>query len=99
LRNVIERLVIMVPGDLIGSSDLSFLMAPIVGERAPAGAAVQPLFEARDSWERTYIMHALTVHEGNISRTADALGLERSNLYKKMRSLGIAPVREREDQP
>jgi DNA-binding NtrC family response regulator len=35
--------------------------------------------------------------DGNISRTADVLGLERSNLYKKMRALGIAPARDRGD--
>jgi two-component system nitrogen regulation response regulator NtrX len=55
------------------------------------------LFEARDIWERNYILKALSRCEGNISRTAEVLGLERSNLYKKMRSLGIAPGREREE--
>ena len=48
-----------------------------------------PLFEARDAWERDYILTALAAYDGNISRTADALRLERSNLYKKMRGLGI----------
>lgn len=97
LRNVIERLVIMVPGDLIGASDLSFLMPVGADERLPAGVAVRPLFEARDTWERAYIMDALAACDGNISRTADALGLERSHLYKKMKGLGLAPAREREE--
>jgi DNA-binding NtrC family response regulator len=58
---------------------------------------VQPLFEARDAWERAYILEALTTYDGNISKTADGLGLERSNLYKKMRGLGIAPSRDRDE--
>jgi two-component system nitrogen regulation response regulator NtrX len=55
---------------------------------------VQPLFDARDEWERAYILGALSAYGGNISKTAEGLGLERSNLYKKMRGLGIAPPRE-----
>jgi two-component system nitrogen regulation response regulator NtrX len=97
LRNVIERLMIMVPGDVIDATDLSFLMTPVVTERRLQSAPLQPLFEARDAWERSYILRALSSCEGNISRTADALGIERSNLYKKMRGLGIAPAREREE--
>jgi two-component system, NtrC family, nitrogen regulation response regulator NtrX len=96
LRNVIERLIIMVPGDVIDGADLSFLMA-VVTQRMLPNVPVQPLFEARDAWERAYILKTLGECEGNISRTADALALERSNLYKKMRSLGIAPGRERDD--
>jgi two-component system nitrogen regulation response regulator NtrX len=97
LRNVIERLVIMAPGDIIDAADLSFLMAPVVTQRSLPNVPVQPLFEARDAWERAYILKTLGGCEGNISRTADLLGLERSNLYKKMRGLGIAPGREREE--
>jgi two-component system nitrogen regulation response regulator NtrX len=97
LRNVIERLMIMVPGDVILAGDLSFLdvgTGPAHGlDRVP----VAPLFDARDAWERSYILGVLATFDGNISRTAEALGLERSNLYKKMRSLGIGPVRERGD--
>ncbi len=97
LRNVIERLIIMVPGETIEAADLSFLMVPLVSERPLTSAPVQPLFEARDAWERAYVLKALSNCEGNISRTAEALGLERSNLYKKMRALGIAPARDRDD--
>jgi two-component system nitrogen regulation response regulator NtrX len=60
-------------------------------------AQVERLFDARDAWERDYILSALAGFEGNISRTADALGLERSNLYKKMRALGISGGRRDED--
>ena len=50
-----------------------------------------PLHDARDDFERQYILRALAAQQGNISRTADVLGVERSNLYRKMRSFGIAP--------
>jgi len=97
LRNVIERLVIMVPGDVIDAADLSFLMAPVLTPRSLPDVPVQPLFEARDAWERAYILKTLSECDGNISRTAEMLGLERSNLYKKMRGLGVVPGRERDD--
>ncbi len=86
LRNIIERLMIMVPGDVIDAAHLAFLDGITA-----VPTTVAPLFEARDAWERAYILTALAACDGNISRTADALGLERSNLYKKMRGLGIAP--------
>jgi two-component system nitrogen regulation response regulator NtrX len=96
LRNVIERLMIMVPGDLIRVEDLPFTV-PVAEPGAGARPTdVRPLFDARDAWERAYILGALAAFDGNISRTADALGLERSNLYKKMRALGVAP-REKDD--
>jgi two-component system nitrogen regulation response regulator NtrX len=53
-----------------------------------------PLAEARERFERDYILQALAAQHGNISRTADVLGVERSNLYKKMKAFGIAPLRE-----
>jgi two-component system, NtrC family, nitrogen regulation response regulator NtrX len=96
LRNVIERLMIMVPGDTISLSDLTFLDgAPLQAEEADG--PTEPLHEARDRFERDYILRALAAHNGNISRTADALGVERSNLYRKMRAFGITPVRREEE--
>jgi len=97
LRNVIERLMIMVPGDTITVSDLGFLDVSITGTPDTAGAPAVPLHEARDRFEREYILRALAAHNGNISRTADALGVERSNLYRKMRGFGIAPARKEEE--
>jgi two-component system nitrogen regulation response regulator NtrX len=52
------------------------------------------LAEAREAYERQYIMRKLRENEGNISRTAEALKLERSNLYRKMRAYGIAVSKE-----
>jgi two-component system nitrogen regulation response regulator NtrX len=103
LRNVVERLMIMVPGDRISSRDISFLeqSIPTAGAEAPAAvkaSAAAPLHEARDQFERDYILRALAAQQGNISRTAEVLGIERSNLYRKMRGFGIAPSRRGEDE-
>ena len=92
LRNVVERLMIMVPGDTITLADLSFLDGAAV-TAVPVHGQVAPLHEARDRFERDYILRALAAQQGNISRTAEALGVERSNLYRKMRAFGIAPAR------
>jgi two-component system, NtrC family, nitrogen regulation response regulator NtrX len=97
LRNVVERLIIMVPGDVITAGDLSFLDGSVPSPRPPdTTAPMTPLHEARDRFERDYILRALAAHDGNMSRTAESLGVERSNLYKKMRGFGIAPRRDAE---
>jgi two-component system nitrogen regulation response regulator NtrX len=97
LRNVIERLMIMVPGDVITVADLGFLEPAAVVAPDESGAPSLPLHEARERFEREYILRALAAQNGNISRTADALGVERSNLYRKMRAFGIAPARREEE--
>ena len=94
LRNVIERLMIMVPGDTITAQDLAFLGHDDLHERAAAVEPSLPLSEARERFERDYILQALAAQNGNMSRTAEMLGVERSNLYKKMKAFGIAPSRE-----
>ena len=100
LHNVVERLMIMVPGDRISSRDLSFLDQALIADAPPSAppASTAPLHEARDRFERDYILKALAAQQGNISRTADVLGIERSNLYRKMRSFGIASSRRSEDE-
>jgi two-component system nitrogen regulation response regulator NtrX len=100
LRNVIERLMIMVPGDSTSAADLSFLdrnplMRFQVGE---ALAAHLSLHDARDRFERDLILRTLTEQQGNMSRTAEVLGVERSNLYRKMRTFGIAPSKRAETE-
>ena len=98
LRNVVERLMIMVPGDRISSRDLSFLEQGIAASPPTTPAsALAPLHDARDQFERDYILRALAQQHGNISRTAEVLGVERSNLYRKMKGFGIAPARKSED--
>ena len=90
LRNVIERVIIMVGGDTITAQDLGFLGRDGVPERRARGPVV-PLSEARDQFEKDYILQTLAAQQGNMSRTAEVLGVERSNLYKKLRAFGITP--------
>jgi two-component system, NtrC family, nitrogen regulation response regulator NtrX len=97
LRNVIERLMIMVPGDAISAADLGFLnVAPAARVETVEPASRQTLHEARDNFERELILRTLGEQQGNMSRTADVLGVERSNLYRKMKAFGIAPSRRAE---
>jgi two-component system, NtrC family, nitrogen regulation response regulator NtrX len=101
LRNLIERLVIMVPGDHISTADLAFLGRDPseADDTTPADVEpVLPLHEARDRFERDYILRALALQNGNMSRTAEVLGVERSNLYRKMRAFGIAPGKRAEEE-
>jgi len=96
LHNVIERLLIMVHDHTVTGDDVSFIDDGGAAPALPGGATVgppTPLADARDAFERGYILRVLAAQQGNISRTADALGVERSNLYKKMRAFGIAPTR------
>ena len=98
LRNVIERLMIMVPGETIEARDLGFLDQaglPRAVETDKPGDRLT-LHEARDQFERDLILRTLAGQQGNMSRTADVLGVERSNLYRKMKAFGIPPSRRAE---
>jgi two-component system, NtrC family, nitrogen regulation response regulator NtrX len=99
LRNVIERLMIMAPGDAITAADVGFLDQAALppADSAPAAGRLT-LHEARDRFERDLILRTLAEQQGNMSRTAEVLGVERSNLYRKMRAFGIAPSRRIEPE-
>jgi len=90
LRNMVERLVIMVPGDAIGPDDLPPPLRP-KSEPASALGEGKPLKEARDNFERAYILAELRAQDWNMTRTAERLGIERSHLYRKIRAYGITP--------
>src|SRR5881396_3643203 len=89
LRNLVERLVIMSPRDVIGVEDLP---PPVRPKEAVAGdARERSLREARDNFERAYILAELRASEWNMTRTAERLGIERSHLYRKLKSYNITP--------
>jgi len=91
LRNMVERLVIMAPGDVITADDLP---APLRPKEAapPAGEARdRSLKDARDNFERAYILVELRANDGNVTRTAERLGIERSHLYRKLKAYNINP--------
>ena len=81
LKNLIERLMILSPSEEVRPEDLP--------PEFRDGEA-----EARDDFERRYILAALKKYRGNVSRTAEALDLERSNLYRKLKAYGIEVERE-----
>jgi len=96
LRNIMERLVIMTPDGTIEmrhlpASLLEGLPAAALPEAAPADPGT--LAEAREEFERRFILAKYHECGGNMSRTAEALGVERSNLYRKMKGYGILPAR------
>ncbi len=94
LRNVMERMVIMVPQETIQAFDLgpSLRARPGAAAEAPHEPAMEwdgTLREAREQFERQYILHRLGETHWNITRTAERLGIERSNLHRKMKAYGI----------
>ncbi len=90
LRNLMERIVIMNPQTRIDARHI-----PLNPARRnvfmPPAEAFGSLAEVREAAERDYILKKLDEAKGNVTRTAEMLGLERSNLYRKMKTLGIAP--------
>jgi two-component system nitrogen regulation response regulator NtrX len=97
LRNIIERLIIMVPGLALRVQDVLPTIssppqehpAPALSAEGRAGHHHATLRDARAAFEREFISRKLRENEGNVSRTADAIGVERSNLHRKIKALGI----------
>jgi two-component system nitrogen regulation response regulator NtrX len=99
LRNVVERTIIMAPGDRIGRIDLDLLPAEVLGDPGEMGGGTNaimgsPLREARETFEREYLRVQIRRFSGNISRTAHFIGMERSALHRKLKLLGITETRE-----
>ncbi|MFP1645538.1 nitrogen assimilation response regulator NtrX [Pontitalea aquivivens] len=92
LRNVIERILILGEGtDPIEARELPGQDAPAEGGRLVLGGALAtlPLREARELFEREYLLTQINRFGGNISRTANFVGMERSALHRKLKSLGV----------
>ena len=98
LRNVVERTIILAPGDRIGRIDVDLLPAEVLGGNGDgAGASAMmgaPLREARETFEREYLRVQIRRFSGNISRTATFIGMERSALHRKLKLLGITDSRD-----
>jgi two-component system, NtrC family, nitrogen regulation response regulator NtrX len=88
LRNVIERLVIMNP--TVHKIERKHLPPLIHREGGRTATGFSTLHQARAAYERDYILKKLDENHGNVTRAAEVLGLERSHLYRKMKTLGIA---------
>ena len=101
LRNIIERTLIMAPGDRVECIEVDLLPSEVV--EGPGAATMgsssiaimgSPLREARESFEREYLKVQIRRFSGNISRTASFIGMERSALHRKLKALGLADRRE-----
>jgi two-component system nitrogen regulation response regulator NtrX len=90
LRNLMERVVILYPQRRIEARHLS-----LDGARRGVAVKIQEgfgsLHDVKEAAERDYILRKLEETGGNVTRASELLGLERSNLYRKMKALGIAP--------
>jgi len=96
LRNLVDWLLIMAPGGA-GDAIRADMLPPEIGSRAPALLNIDPtadimslpLREARDLFETQYLQAQLLRFGGNISRTAQFVGMERSALHRKLKQLGV----------
>ncbi|MGH7163560.1 MAG: helix-turn-helix domain-containing protein, partial [Planctomycetota bacterium] len=90
LKNVIENLAILAAGPEIGGEDV----ARALGARAPAGQedpyrAARSFDEFKDTAEKEFLIRRLKENNWNVKRTAELLGMQRSNLYKKIEKYGL----------
>jgi two-component system nitrogen regulation response regulator NtrX len=92
LRNTVERVVIMSTKEAIAAQDLP-LLGSLEGVKMPASYNFTSYREGREAYERNYIIRKIAECDGNITRTAEALGIDRSHLYRRMKALGISDKR------
>lgn len=90
LKNIVERLIIMKVGNVVEADDVPlFMKTEPTPEPDLAEDALSSLREAKIAFEKQYIAGKLKEYDGNITRTAEAIGLERSNLHRKIRAYGL----------
>jgi two-component system nitrogen regulation response regulator NtrX len=87
LRNAVERIVIMHERQRVSADDLPELKSE---NEIPTSSFRFPSFkDATDAYQREFISHKLTEADGNVSRAAELMGVDRSHLYRRMKNLGI----------
>ncbi|MES2495070.1 MAG: sigma-54 dependent transcriptional regulator [Pseudomonadota bacterium] len=101
LRNIVERTIILAPGERLGRIELDMLPPEVLNDQArlaPGEAARSimgtPLREARETFEREYLRVQIRRFSGNISKTASFIGMERSALHRKLKTLGLVDPRD-----
>jgi two-component system nitrogen regulation response regulator NtrX len=102
LRNNVERLLILAAGDPNEVITAEMLPAEVAaagaaGSMGPERIIALPLRDAREVFEREYLTAQILRFGGNISRTAAFIGMERSALHRKLKSLGVSPLRGGEE--
>ena len=103
LRNNVERLLILATGDLNDPISADMLPQEVASSGSTGTLGTEriialPLREAREVFEREYLAAQIMRFGGNISRTAAFIGMERSALHRKLKSLGVSPSRGGEDE-
>jgi len=97
LRNFVERMAIMCPAETIGSEDVSLFLTPATAVFKTAGNSeamlpygIHNFKDAKKQFEKEYLQQKLNENDGNISQTAEQVGMERSHLHKKLKLLQIS---------
>jgi Nif-specific regulatory protein len=88
LRNLMERLAYLSSGDRIEAEELAFILSPSAANSAAIDAGMT-LNDATQQFQQNYIKQSIERARGNVSQAAKILGVHRSNLYRKMRQLGM----------
>jgi two-component system, NtrC family, nitrogen regulation response regulator NtrX len=98
LKNFIWRVAVLTTSPIIDAADLPLARDPSDSSAGSVAALLTlPDFrEARARFEREYLRRQLEAHGGNVGATAEAIGLERSHLYRKLRTYGLDTGREGE---
>jgi len=92
LKNLVERLVIMSPGPTITINDIPpYISGEKTADEHQGLFSRSLLRDARATFEKEFIIRKLKRNNGNIAKTAEAIGIERSHLYRKIKSYGIEP--------
>jgi len=97
LKQLMERAVLVLEGDVLEAADLAAL-ADRPASEAPAGALPPPGSMTLEAMEREMIARALAHYQGNLTRVAEALGLSRPALYRRLEKHGLLPAREPDER-
>lgn len=112
LKNVIQRLLILAPGESIGLAEARQALGGQAGRAGGGDDAVvrehggrlavevelvQPLRDARDAFERAYLEAQLRLSQGSMTELARRTGMERTNLYRKLKALGVKDTSSRDE--
>ena len=97
LRNLMERVAFLAPGETVEAEDLAFILSPEKQNLFEPSLDLG-LGEATNGFQQDFIRRAIKRVKGNMSEAARLLGLHRSNLYRKMRQLGMSEASGREDE-
>ena len=98
LRNLVQRLLILGNAPDVGLDEVEQALGAAVPAAAPVAALIHdgidfslPLREAREQFERAYLLHQLGAAGGSVGKLAKAVGMERTHLYRKLKDLGVDP--------